>query len=38
MEAQLITLHAVNNWSQQSLFETVLTPLINAEKPAPFVL
>jgi len=38
MEAQLITLHAVNSWSRQSLFETVLTPLLNAEKPAPFVL
>lgn len=38
MESQLITLHAPNNWSVQSLFETVLTPLINAEKPAPFVL
>lgn len=38
MEAQLISLHAVNDWSRQSLFETVLTPLVNAESPGPFVL
>jgi protein-L-isoaspartate(D-aspartate) O-methyltransferase len=38
MEAQLVTLHAANNWSRQSLFETMLTPLIHAEKPEPFVL
>lgn len=38
MEAQLVTLLAPNNWSRESLFETVLTPLINADKPAPFVL
>jgi protein-L-isoaspartate(D-aspartate) O-methyltransferase len=38
MEAQLITLHATNHWTRQSLFETVLTPLVNAETPEPFVL
>ena len=38
MEAQLITLHAYGNWSRQSLFETLLTPLVNAETPPPFVL
>lgn len=38
MEAQLITLHAAKDSSRQSLFETVLTPLINADKPEPFVL
>jgi len=38
MEAQLITLHSANNWSRQSLFETVLTPLVNADTPIPFVL
>jgi protein-L-isoaspartate(D-aspartate) O-methyltransferase len=38
MEAQLVTLHATNNWSRQSLFETVLNPLVNAEKPEAFIL
>lgn len=38
MEAQLVTLHGINSWSQRSLFETVLTPLVNAESPAPFKL
>ena len=38
MEAQLVNVHAAKNWSRQSLFETVLTPLVNAEKPEPFVL
>ena len=38
MEAQLITLTSPGHWTQQALFETSLTPLINADKPAPFVL
>ena len=38
MEAQLVTLHDRDNFSTQSLFETVLTPLVNAEKPEPFLL
>ena len=38
MEAQLITLHAYGKWTRQSLFETLLTPLVNAETPPPFVL
>lgn len=38
MEAQLITLHAYGNWTRQSLFETLLTPLVNADAPPPFVL
>jgi len=38
MEAQLITLHAYGNWTRQSLFETLLTPLVNADSPPPFVL
>lgn len=38
MEARLITMHANQRWSEESLFETVLTPLINAERPEPFVL
>lgn len=38
MEAQLVTLHAYGNWTRQSLFETLLTPLVNADTPPPFVL
>jgi protein-L-isoaspartate(D-aspartate) O-methyltransferase len=38
MEARLITMHADGAWTAASLFETVLTPLINAERPEPFVL
>lgn len=38
MEARLITLQPSGDTTSQSLFETVLTPLINAERPEPFVL
>ncbi|MDH3507649.1 MAG: protein-L-isoaspartate O-methyltransferase [Gammaproteobacteria bacterium] len=38
MEAQLVTLHAYGSWTRQSLFETLLTPLVNADTPPPFVL
>jgi protein-L-isoaspartate(D-aspartate) O-methyltransferase len=38
MEAQLITLQPDGRTTTASLFETVLTPLINAERPEPFVL
>ena len=38
MEAQLITLQPDDRTATESLFETVLTPLINAERPEPFVL
>jgi protein-L-isoaspartate(D-aspartate) O-methyltransferase len=38
MEARLITLHANGNTTTESLFETVLTPLINADQPERFVL
>ncbi|HSG63748.1 MAG TPA: protein-L-isoaspartate O-methyltransferase [Gammaproteobacteria bacterium] len=38
MEAQLVTQSGVGAWSRQSLFETVLAPLVNAEKPEPFSL
>ncbi len=38
MEAQLITKHADGNWSVDSLFETVLTPLVNSAAAEPFVL
>jgi len=38
MEARLITMQPSGDTASQSLFETVLTPLINAERPEPFVL
>jgi len=38
MEAQLITMQPNGSTTAENLFETVLTPLINAERPAPFVL
>jgi protein-L-isoaspartate(D-aspartate) O-methyltransferase len=38
MEARLITMQANGDWTTASLFETVLTPLVNAERPEAFVL
>jgi len=38
MEARLITLQPAGTTTTESLFETVLAPLINAERPEPFVL
>jgi protein-L-isoaspartate(D-aspartate) O-methyltransferase len=38
MEAQLITLQPNGSTTTEGLFETVLKPLINAERPEPFVL
>jgi protein-L-isoaspartate(D-aspartate) O-methyltransferase len=38
MEARLITLQPNGTTTTTSLFETVLAPLINAERPEPFVL
>jgi protein-L-isoaspartate(D-aspartate) O-methyltransferase len=38
MEAQLVTMHVNGRWTSDSLFETVITPLINSERPGPFVL
>ncbi len=38
MEALLVRLHADGSWTERSLFETWLTPMINAERPEPFVL
>jgi hypothetical protein len=38
MEAQLLTRQPDGTTTTTSLFETVLTPLINAERPEPFVL
>ena len=38
MEARLITLQPNGTTTATSLFETVLNPLINADRPEPFVL
>jgi protein-L-isoaspartate(D-aspartate) O-methyltransferase len=38
MEARLITLQPDGTTTTDSLFETVLVPLINADQPEPFVL
>jgi len=38
MEAILVRRHADGNISEKSLFETLLTPMINAEETEPFVL
>jgi protein-L-isoaspartate(D-aspartate) O-methyltransferase len=38
MEACVITQHPRGHQTRQDLFETVLTPLVNAERPEPFVL
>ena len=38
MDACLITLHDNGEWTRQSLFETVVAPLVNAERPEPFLL
>jgi len=38
MEALLVTKAGDERYSSESLFETVLTPLVNAEQPEPFVL
>lgn len=38
MQALLVRRHADGSWTEKSLFETLLTPMINAEKREPFVL
>jgi protein-L-isoaspartate(D-aspartate) O-methyltransferase len=38
MDAQLITKAATGDWTVDSLFETLLTPLINVDAAEPFVL
>lgn len=38
MEALLITMHPGREWTQESLFETVLAPMLNVEQAEPFVL
>jgi protein-L-isoaspartate(D-aspartate) O-methyltransferase len=38
MEARLAQMHADGSWTEQSLFETLLTPMINADQSEPFVL
>lgn len=38
MEARLVTLHPGGEWTQESLFETLLVPLENLVQTEPFVL
>jgi protein-L-isoaspartate(D-aspartate) O-methyltransferase len=38
MEARLVTMHAGGHATHESLFETVIAPLISADRPEPFVL
>lgn len=38
MEARLITMRANGQWTEESMFETVVAPLVNAERPEPFIL
>jgi protein-L-isoaspartate(D-aspartate) O-methyltransferase len=38
MEATLVRLHPDGSWTDTGLFETLLTPMIHADQPAPFVL
>lgn len=38
MEARVITLHDGGDWAERSLFETVLTPMLNIDETEPFVL
>jgi protein-L-isoaspartate(D-aspartate) O-methyltransferase len=38
MEALLITMRADGTWQRESLFETVIAPLVNSERAEPFVL
>lgn len=38
MEALLVRMHADGSWTEESLFETMLTPMINADEPETFVL
>lgn len=38
MEARVVTMYERGEYSQESLFESVITPLVNAERPERFVL
>lgn len=38
MEATLVRKHADGSWTEIGLFETLLTPMINADQPEAFVL
>jgi hypothetical protein len=38
MEAQVITLSSDRQWTTESLFETELTPMVNAGETETFVL
>ena len=37
MEARVVTMHQRGEFAQESLFESVITPLVNADRPEPFV-
>jgi hypothetical protein len=36
MEARLVTRTAADNWKAQSLFETVIDPMVNSVRPQQF--
>jgi protein-L-isoaspartate(D-aspartate) O-methyltransferase len=36
MEARLVTRTAADTWKTQSLFETVIDPMVNAARPQEF--
>ena len=38
MDARVVTVHQRGDYAQESLFESVIAPLINADRPVPFVL
>ncbi len=38
MDARVVTMHQRGDYAQESLFESVIAPLINADRPEPFVL
>jgi protein-L-isoaspartate(D-aspartate) O-methyltransferase len=38
MEAVLVRMHGDGGWTEKSLFETLLTPMIHADQPEAFVL
>jgi protein-L-isoaspartate(D-aspartate) O-methyltransferase len=38
MEARVVTMHQGDEYAQEGLFESVIAPLVNAERPEPFVL
>ncbi len=38
MDARVVTMHQRGDYAQESLFESVISPLINADRPVPFAL